>query len=616
MSAVEITEVIRFLKATMPFQLLPGPDIRSAAAAIRVKYVQANRLVDMEGTLSVIRKGAFEIRSPENQLVDRIADGECFGVSTVLENNPEQLSILALEDSLIYQVERDTFQRLATQHEDFKAFFTQTRNNRLRKLAASQSSMNATPVMHLSSPVSQLMATNVISVQPNDSVQQAAQKMKLHRVSSILVVEAEQLVGILTDRDIRTRVVAEGLTPQVAVASVMTQSPKQLDTDALLFNAQLMMSENNVHHLPVVDDQQKPIGMITSTDLLRSQQLSPHLLVSEINRSNELEHFRALQPRIAKLLNNLIAVDMTPYDIGQVLAVISDAVTKRLIELAQSKLGKAPMPFAWLVFGSQGRKDQSLGSDQDNALLLQRTPSETEAQYFSELSEFVCQGLDAVGFVFCPGDIMASNPSWRKTQQQWQDTFSQWILSPTPKALLNASIFFDIRKVWGCDIKPLTDHLAELAKDNQIFLATMAQNAANKSTPIGFFRDFVVERSGEHKDQLDLKHQGLALVNDIARVYGLASGETHIQTLARLNAAHQQGLLAQEDFQNLADTWELLSELKLQAQQASWNQSGESSAFLNPSHLSTLERRHLKSAFQVIDRAQDAIKLKFSRQMG
>ena len=671
MSAIDVQEVVKFLQTTMPFDMLSEPDLRRLVEALEGIYIRQNQRLSL-GTqaqnvlplndLHIIRRGAFEIQCVKGGLVDKLADGECFGVSSVLDNNPEGLFVVALEDSLVFRLEKESFLALTKSNTDFALFFANTRVKRLSLLSKSlqkeqvsepaapiQDTLSvataapsqkandkaafqdnavseqdqhaqdrANPAMQLSLPLHKIMSRQLVKTTADTSIRMAALQMTGSRVSSLLIVEGETLIGIITDRDLRSRVLAKGLSTDLPVANIMTRKPTFLDQASLCIHAQLLMSERNIHHLPIVDDRQKPVGIITATDVLRNQQTSPLLMVSEINRQKSVADLAVVCQRLPRLIINLVAGDINPADMGEVLASITDNLTRRVIELAISELGKPPMQFNFLVFGSQARKEQSLGSDQDNGIMLERQGDEREMAYFKQLSDFVCHGLNECGIPFCPGNIMSSNIKCRLTKSQWLDKIAYWVESNSPQALLNASIFFDMRSIYGPpeSMQELTDLLQKKAVKNSIFMATLTKNAISSRPPLGFFRDFVLEHSGEHKNKLDLKHQGLALINDLARLYSFATSQYQVSTLKRLDWIAKEGLLSQDYVSNLKDAWEYLSSLRLDAQQASWQKTGQASAFLDPSSLSPLERKHLKITFKTIVEAQDVAQNKFAKGLG
>ncbi|MCV2401708.1 DUF294 nucleotidyltransferase-like domain-containing protein [Marinomonas sp. C2222] len=618
MTAIDIPEVQKFVSSIPPFAHLNAFEMSQLLLGVSMLYVrqgQTLQLSDKAATVHLIRRGACEIRTAKGGLVDQIADGECFGMSTLLEQNPQGLQVIALEDSLVYRFDKARFEERLDKNEAFGLFFEHTLHNRLRKVSRTQSHELASPALQLSTPITHIMTQNLVLASPNETVQAIALRMTEARVSSILVVEEKRLQGIVTDRDLRSRILAVGGSADSLVRDVMTENPVVLLNDALVMQAQTLMSESNIHHLPIVDDDHRAVGMLTAADLLRHQELSPLLLIKQINRQQSLEGVAVVCKQWPTLMINLVITDMKSVDVGKVLATLSDNLTRRLIELALEKLGPAPMDFQFLVFGSQAREDQSLGSDQDNALMLEREPTVEESQYFANLSDYVCQGLAACGIRLCPGNIMASNPEWRKTKAQWQNTFSSWIRNSTPADLLHASIFFDIRCIYGQEddlMDVIRNMLSEVSK-NSVFLATMTRGAIASKPPLGFFRHFLLESSGEHKHQLDLKHQGLALINDLARLYGLSCQTYRISTLDRLEQALKEKKVSKDTARNLMDAWEQLNELRLGTQCSHWQSLGDVSSYLDPKDLSPLERKQLKTTFSMIADAQEMAQQNFLR---
>ncbi|MEP7731391.1 DUF294 nucleotidyltransferase-like domain-containing protein [Marinomonas primoryensis] len=622
MAAIDIPEVHKFIETIPPFSglsLLERKQILTGVSMLYVRQGQTLVLKDDSATVHLIRRGACEIRTPKGGLVDQIADGECFGVSSVMAQNPDGLQVVAMEDSLVYRFDKIRFIEMLEKNEAFGLFFEHTQHNRLRKLTRSQSNELASPALQLSTPVAHIMTRQLIQATPKETVQTIAMRMTEARVSSILVVEEGRLQGIVTDRDLRSRILAVGGSSDSLVANVMTASPVTLSPNSLVMQAQTLMSESNIHHLPIVDEEHQAVGMLTAADLLRHQELSPLLLINLIHRQQSVESLARVCKQWPTLIINLIVTDMKAADVGKVLATVSDNLTRRLIELALEKLGPAPMDFQFLVFGSQARRDQSLGSDQDNGLMLEREPSTEESLYFADLSEFVCQGLGLCGIRLCPGNIMASNPEWRRTTDGWQQAFSRWIKSSAPSALLHASIFFDIRCVYdngkseGEAVKDLIKAMQLEVSKNSVFLATLTRSALVTKPPLGFFRHFLLESSGEHKHQLDLKHQGLALINDLARLYGLSCQMYRVGTLDRIEQAIREKLISVDTARNLMDAWDKLNGLRLEAQSRHFQATGKASAYLDPKDLSPLERKHLKTTFSIISEVQDVAQQRFLR---
>lgn len=609
----ELQPIQEFLEKLPPFDSIDQHLLEQACHSLKVVYYSKNeKLVHVDSNplqLYIVRSGAFEVVTPQGELIDRISDGQYFGFSGMLSGEKVVNKVRILEDGLAYLLPIKAFDQLRASSHSFDRFFNQAFAKRIRhqgELSNEQISTNR---------IGNLICKNIVSIDSQATVYQAAQRMSEQSVSSLLVIDDHKLVGILTDKDLRNRVLARNLNGDIAIEKVMTSNPRTLTTNALVFEAILTMSEQNIHHLPIVE-QEQVIGMLSSTDLMRNQSSQPILLMAKINKQNDLPALIEVSQNIPMLLQNLINSDAKAHEIGRTLTTVTDSLTRRLISIAQTTLGKEPVPFCWLAFGSQARQDQAAGSDQDNALLFARDLNKEETDYFQQLAKIVCDGLDACGFPYCPGEIMASNEKWQKSLQQWQQAFSNWISSPQPKALLNASIFFDMRSIFGEQslFEQLQDTVLAQTKNNDIFLAAMTSTALDRNPPLGFFRDFVVERDGNELKGIDLKHRGNALINDIVRVYALATGTKEVSTHKRLKVLLKSEQLNHQDVQNLLDASDFIAHQRLLNQGLQFSKNLSINNYLRPEDLSSLSRHQLKASFKIVHDAQVGLKLKFLRQ--
>lgn len=617
-NADDLKDVVDFLAETLPFSALPADDRLDVAQRLSVDYIprHANQPLALAPTLYIIRTGAFELRTAEGELLDRLGEHDLFGLNTLLTGNPEGLTVFPIEDALVYKLSAEAVKALSASYEPVGSFFQQvsSQRQRLNRLAHNRQNRPRLELQLTQSVRDVSTAAAPVACPPTTSIQDAARLMRDQRVSSLMLLDGDVLGGIVTDRDIRNRAVAEGLELHRPVADIATTDPVTVSASAPLFDAQKMMSQHRIHHLPVIDGE-RLVGMITATDLVRAQQVSPLFLIDDIQRQTNLDALAELRHRVPALIHNWVQAEISPVEMGRVLAAIGDAFVQRCIALAQEELGEAPMKFAWLAFGSQARMDQTFASDQDNALILEREPNEPEADYFRHLADWVCPALARCGYVLCPGDIMASNPQWRLSVAGWQQQFTRWIDEATPKALLHSTIFFDVRVIDG-DVELLTPiHRALLARAPKadLFLALLTQTAVRNRPPLGFFRRFVVENGGAHEDALDLKHRGVALINDLARIYALAGGISAVSTTARLQAALEAGLLEADLAHSLIEAWHLIAALRIEEQSEAVRRDETPTSFLDPDALSPLMRAHLKDAFGAIGQAQQTALQRYAR---
>jgi CBS domain-containing protein len=432
------------------------------------------------------------------------------------------------------------------------------------------------------------------------------------RVSAMLITDAGGLCGIVTDRDIRTRVVAPGLAGDQPVTEVMSKAPVTLDGDAHAYEAAMVMMQGNIHHLPVTSGGAL-IGMIARSDFMRLETAHPLYLVSDIGKQTSAAGVVAVCKRLPGLVVGQIESDANGEQLGKFITMITDAVTRQLLRIAETELGPPPCDYAWVALGSQGRFEQSAKSDQDNALVLSNKVTEADDQYFAALARVVNDGLDACGYVYCPGDVMASNARWRQPLDQWKQYFHHWITVPESKALMHASIFFDLRCVAGDArlVDELKKSIRDVARKNEIFLALMARNAMAYEPPLGFFRQFVLERSGEHKHTLDLKRQGIMPIVEIARIRSLAAGEPGISTRNRLLAAARAKEITATDAANLIDALDFIEKLRIEHQGRQLQAGRKPDNHLAPNELSPRVRQNLKSAFAQVRVSQAALLNRF-----
>jgi len=614
MDASELQPIMQFLEQQVPFSYLDHGRLLSCCRSLNIGYYsKASAFVPLDPQhpqLYIVRSGAFEIHDTHGKLLDRLGEGDYFGFPSLLSGEQTNNRVLILEDGLVYHITPDMFDTLRTASREFDRFF----NRAFAKRLLAQAKFD-TKDLTTTSRITALMSTSPQMIAPTMPIFEAAKIMRQARVSSILVVDNHKLVGILTDRDLRNRVLAENLDGTLPVYQAMTSHPVTIHSRALIFEAVLQMSEHNIHHLPVVENGHM-LGIVTHTDILRAQSSQPLLLIDEIDRQHDLSSLILVSKQIPLLLQNLISADARAQEIGRVLTAVTDALTRRLIVLNQQILGQAPMAFCWLAFGSQGRQDQAACSDQDNGLLLAHEPDDAAKGYFDALTTAVCAGLDECGYVYCPGNIMAQNPQWRMSLTRWRSLFKHWINEPDPHALMHCSIFFDLRSIYGPAslFDGLQETILDQAQGNDIFLAALTGNALLNAPPLGFFRQFVLERDGSEVKGIDLKHKGSVLINDIVRIYALSAGIKDVNTAQRIRVLMEQQIIHRKDALDLADAHEFIAHMRLSNQGYQHTHAMSMTNYLLPTHLSSLMRHQLKDAFNVVHNAQVGLKLKIMRR--
>jgi CBS domain-containing protein len=358
------------------------------------------------------------------------------------------------------------------------------------------------------------------------------------------------------------------------------------------------------------------IGMVTATDLLQRHSTSAVHLVGDVYKRNTVEEMAEISATVPELLVNLVSSGATAQSAGHIITAVGEAITCRLLQLGEEQFGPPPIPYAWIVCGSQARNEQTAHSDQDNGIILDDSYDEaSHGEYFVQLANFVCDGLNACGYVYCPGDIMAKTDKWRQPLAKWKGYFRNWIDEPEPKALMHASIFFDMRCLYGQSelFEELHAYQLQKSSGNRIFLAFMAGNALQHTPPLGFFRNFVLEKGGEHDHTLNLKHNGVVPIIDLARVYALAGGSPAVNTYDRLRAALHSREISHGSAEDLLDAFEFISHVRLENQARQVRAGGTANNFVSPQELSHFERNHLKDAFSVVRTLQQTLAQRYTK---
>jgi CBS domain-containing protein len=617
----ELRDVRDFLGRHAPFSSLPGDALDRLPRSLSVRYLRrGSEFPPADADIAdfhVIRKGAVELRDDAGDLVEKLAEGDSLDASAVDARNEKKLFGITVEDTLVYVLPSAVLAGLRKDHRPFDDSFETSIRERLHRARESAHDAPQAGGNLLRLGVGDLIVREAVTADAKMSVQDAARLMTRERVSSLLVLRDGELEGIVTDRDLRIRLVAEGRDGATLLREIMTPRPHTIPRSASAFEALMAMSRLRIHHLPVVDRDGLQ-GMVSTHDLLRAQGANPLYLADRIRRCASIEELRQAAGEVRELHVQLVAAHASARQLGQALTSVCDAVTRRLIELAIQRLGEPPVPFAWVATGSQGRGELTLHSDQDNAIILgDDFASDRHGEYFAELASAVNKGLDASGYALCPGDVMASNSQWRQPLAVWRGYFTAWLEKTDHKAAMLAANFFDMRTIWGEDElrQRLMAQVLPRCRGEKVFLSYMASHALGNRPPLGFFRNFVLVRSGEHEGAVDLKRHGLLPIVDLARVYALAGGVESVGTLERLQGSLAADTLSEEGSENLAAAFEFISMIRATHQAEQLRGGGEVDNYVMPDALTTMERRHLKDAFAAIATLQDALRAAHSDRL-
>ncbi|MEM9581250.1 MAG: DUF294 nucleotidyltransferase-like domain-containing protein [Pseudomonadota bacterium] len=593
-------ELRQFLASVHPYDSLSDADLDTLAQVCEAQMFAPGETVfavgDTATSLYIIAAGEVDVTDEADVQISILGPRNSFGERALLRGEDASRTATTTKDTTLIVMSSETFSALIDAHATVAKFF-----DRRRPPRSDQKDLTTLPV-------GQLMTRDPITCTSETSIRAAAGRMHEKHISSICVSDAAGLQGIVTLRDINGRVVAEEGDPMAPIATIMTDDPLSLAPTALVTDVLHLMVERGIGHVPIVDGAEL-VGIVTQTDLTRAQAMSSADLVGRVAKAADATEMARVTAQIPDLLVQLVEAGNRHEVITRLITDISDTATRRLLALAEAELGPPPVPYLWLACGSQGRQEQTGVSDQDNCLILSDDVTDAQMPYFAALAKYVSDGLDTCGYFYCPGDMMATNPRWSQPLKVWREYFRSWIATPNPEAQMLASVMFDLRPIGGdhslfSDLQETT--LAEASK-NSIFTAHMIANSLKHQPPLGLLRGLATIRSGEHRNQLDLKHNGVVPVVDLGRVYTLQVQLKPVNTRARLEAAQKAAVLSTSGGADLLHAYDLIATLRLEHQVTQIKAGEKPNNYLDPATLSDFARSHLRDAFVVVKTMQSAV---------
>jgi len=472
-----------------------------------------------------------------------------------------------------------------------------------------------TSLVYLNQPVKNF-AKQCLQIHENFTIQKAAREMKKNRTGACLVVSnTGETIGLITVKDIWDQVVCTVKNPNTSACEIMTAPIITISENALLFEAILLMQEKHIRHLPLSDNNGKISGIITNKEIIQIQQNSAGLLVQEINNADSVDNLIERSKTLPQLVKYLVDSGFLAPNITRIISSVGDAVAIKFLKFAINEIGEAPVKFAFLVMGSQGREEQTLVTDQDNVIIYDNTEKSVQ-EYFLTLAEKVNGWLDKAGYNFCEGDVMAKNPKWCVSLDEWKNHFSHWINEAEPQDLLDISIFFDFRLLHG-DIKmveELKQHISSVSEGKTGFFNHLAKNSLLVRPPINFIGNIVVKSSGERQDAFDIKHSLLPIV-DFARIYCLRYNVDATNTLRRLRKLHEKDIINKATLNEIVECYNYLMKLRFKHQTEDYQENRKLNNFINPKRLTQVEQYMLKKIFSQINGFQKKLSFDFTGEM-
>lgn len=625
----------QFLRSVTPFDVLPDAELERLSDALCIEYhprgstllVQAQSAVK---DLYVVVKGALELvddASPAAATTPALTVGlgQTSGGACLLANGGASLfTVRALEDTFLYAVPAPLFLEACERHEAFHDFFARAPGPRVERAGPSVQErwLSDSPdpdAVGFSRTAGEICDRDVAWCAREEPICEVAQRLSVRRRPTLLVRdEAGSLLGIVTERDLVARALAAGLDPSTPVADVMSPAPAPLAAATPLAEAMEVMVRSGCRSLPIAGVSGEIIGLLSDEDLLVAHGGSPLEYLRDLAATRLRKDLAEKRARLPRLVRALLLEGARIDSLTWLVSAVSDATLRRVLEMALAELGPAPVPFVFLTLGSEGRREQTLVTDQDNAIVYADVPGREEAaaEYFAQLGERVCTWLNEVGVEYCDGDVMASNPLWCQPLSVWKEYFRKWVRVPEPEAVLNSSIFFDFREVHGelALAAELRDHVGRLlASRPGMFFHLLAQAVVNRELPLGLLGRLSVETRGSREDVFDIK-QPIAAICELTRLQGLWHGVAATSTLERLQRLSQQGDVDPRTCLDLKHAYAFLMQLRLARQVAAVGDGGApADNLVSTSEISTLERKFLEEAFGLVARVQAGARRKFLR---
>ncbi|WP_370476549.1 DUF294 nucleotidyltransferase-like domain-containing protein [Tamlana flava] len=625
--------VYDFLKNYPPFNLLKQEDLLEVSQKVSIIYLEKGDTVFKKGdsfnsNFYIVRNGAITLYHTTNenvQVIVNICDGgDVFGVRPLIAQEDYKLTATANEESIVYAMPIEAFKIVSNNNTDvYKFLITAFATNTFDPYTAEENKKIFVDYLpNTEQDILNFQAANYsknpVTCSQESSLKEAAIKMRNHRIGCIIVVdESDNPVGIITNSDIKNKIATGEFPIETCVKNIMSSPVITCKRGLTVAEGQLKMLQYNIGHLCITKDgtvNSKLIGVLTHHDVLATLGNNPTVILKEIKRADRTNKLRAARLTANNLLKSYLEQNIPIGHITKIISQINDAVTVRAIQIALKKMPtKPPVEFSWIALGSQGRKEQLLFTDQDNALIFEDIPEnkyeETQA-YFLELSKLVSKSLNKIGFQYCEADMMASNPEWCKSISQWKAQFKDWILNTDDKAILLSSIFFDFNHIYGKKnlVEQLSDSIYETLDETTLFFRFLGHDALKNPPPLGFFKQFVVEKDNEQKDLFNIKSRAIMPLVDAARllilknkVKGVNNTADRFEKMADIDPNNK------ELYQSCAYAFKALIKFKTK-QGLLHNNSGK---YIEIETLTKEEQLKLRRCFKPIHDIQEVLQVRF-----
>ena len=614
----------QFLMKIIPFDSLSETELGEIAKTMEWKAFSPGETIIKQGTpgqlFYLIKSGLVKVYllDEENKetVLGFLGEGDCFGEISLLTQGPTTTNVQTMEQTLALVQNRGSFLQMTQKHPVFYKFFNQLLTQRMRRvykelLSETPGISQVEPFLYRKQAKDMASPLETVSY-PQNTIKEAAQKIIERGRSSIVVVDDQRRPkGVLRLNGIVRSTLFESVSPQASVETIMERDFHSIDANSYFFDALHQMIKHGTHELILIEGE-KVAGVLTGFDLLRFRGREVLSLLRNIEEAPTISQLNLMRGEVEKVLRALMSDGALASHACKIVSEFNDKMVRRVITLTEKDFGLPPSPYAWLGMGSEGRKEQTLLTDQDNAIIFSGPSSEQTLDYFRRFSTRVVEGLHQCGIPLCQGEVMASNPKYFGNVEEWKSRTAEWIRSPTleEKELMDTYVFLDFRTVSGEPSleKELKSHVIRLSKEHSPFLRSLAQAIVSIPIPIGFFKNFIVEKNGQHKDELNLKLYGLVPLITCIKILALHRGLLETNTLERIKALNQEKTISNDQAEVLEQAFETFLTLKIRNNLNDIDQGRELSNHINPAILSTRQKQLLKEAFWAVSQLQKTTK--------
>ena len=619
-----------FLKLHAPFNKMAAEHLQLFADKAQLTFYPAGSEIVGPDSGNVryfylIESGKVQARQAGEVTVTEysilsLSPGESFPIGAVTAGRPSTNTYTAVEDTFCYLLPADDFLALMASSKEFNLFCTRYIASLLdqsRRQLQLQFAQKASEQQTLNSPLIGIGSRTPVNVTPDTPTRTALETMSKAGVGSLVIVgEDRRPLGVFTRSDLLDRVVLADLPQSAPISQAMSPTPFMLEEHATAYDAMLAMATNGIRHVLVTDAEGRLTGVVSERDLFALQRVGLRQIRQTIESADNVEALQQSAADVRQLSFNMLAQGVGAEQLTQFISALNDALTRRVIQLNLENHNFDGVEWAWLAFGSEGRDEQTFSTDQDNGIVFACTdPAAVDAlkQRFLAFALDVNKDLDRCGFPLCKGNIMASNPQWCLSLDEWKEQFSQWIRVPQPEALLNATIFFDFRALFGkADLaESMRRHLLGQTASNPMFLRCMAQNALDVEPPLGKIRDFLTDLEPDQPGKIDLKKYGSRIFVDVARIYALAAGVHNTNSVQRLRLASKRLSIRDDEINAVLEGLDFIQLLRLRHQYLEGEPGRQGDNLINPDNLNELDRRILKESFRQARKIQTRLKLDY-----